>query len=106
MRAPWGRDTRLLGEKSLRANIVPSKLLRWTTEGGGLAEENALVGDAGFYRREIAALGRRRPLAGAVYPCAGLTVIRGSEEKPGSQAEGYRKGHRSPDAQHKEYVRW
>ena len=85
---------------------VDSKLLGGAAKGGRLAEENALVGDAGFHRREIAALGRRHPLAGAVYPCAGLTVIRGSEEKPGSQAEGHRKGYSSPDAQHKEYVRW
>ena len=101
-----GYTGEVLGEKSLRANIVPSKLLRWTTEGGGLAKENALVGDAGFHGMQNAALRRRRPLAGAVYPCAGLTVIRGSEEKPGSQAEGHRKGYSSPDAQHKEYVRW
>ena len=99
MRAPWGRDTRLLGEKSLRANIVPSKLLRWTTEGGGLAKENALVGDAGFHGMQNAVLRRRHPLG-----CAVLAGIRAAEGKPDPQAEGYRKGHPSPDAQHEEYV--
>ena len=47
----------------------------------------------------LAALRRRHPLG-----CAVLAGSRAAEEKPDPQAEGYRKGHPSPDAQHEEYV--